>query len=505
MVIIAFLLFGCSSGSKQTQTKLGEINFIATGKKQAKPFFEKGLLLLHSFEYVDAEEEFRKAREIDPNFTMAYWGEAMTHNHSLWRYQNFDKALAVLNGLGATPQERVAKAATEMEKDFIKAINILYGKGSQKEVYSKYAGWMGMLYKKYPGNNEVAAFYSIALLGSVTEGRDDKVYEQAAAIAKQVLAKNPRHPGALHYLIHAYDDPAHAAMAVITADKYSLIAPDAGHALHMPTHIYLALGMWDKVISSNVTSWQAGINRKQRKGLTNDALNYHAFHWLEYGYLQQGKIKEAGNLVKDMKNYCTAIPSGRARAHMIYLKTTYAVETNDYSGNIADTDFKLDDLNIVTRAMSYFVKGMQAFYKNDGTGLGEIVRTMTNQRLIDKERVTGNGGGICGNVNAEIPTMLDVQQAEVMELELKAMQAWLQKDAATTERFLKQAVDMETNISYAYGPPTIVKPSFELYGEWLLEANKPKEALTQFELSLKAAPKRILSEKGKEKALQLLG
>jgi len=363
---------------------------------------------------------------------------------------------------------------------------------------------MGELYKKYPGNNEVAAFYSIALLGSVTVGRDDKVYENAARVAKEVLQRNPRHPGALHYLIHAYDDPYNAGKAIATADKYSTVAPDAGHALHMPTHIYLALGMWDKVVSSNITSWQAGINRKERKGLTNNALNYHAFHWLEYGYLQQGSIEKAKKMLEEMNAYCSNLPSIRARAHLIFLKTTYAVETNDYIGELTNIKCKQDDLNIVTRAADNFVSGMQAFYRNDGILLDSIIYKMTAQRLVDKERAEASTG-ICGNINSEIPTTLDVKQAEVMELELKAMQARLKNDAVATENYLKQAVAIESAISYSYGPPTIVKPSFELYGEWLLENKRPGDALSQFELSLKAAPKRALSVKGKEKALKLIG
>lgn len=504
-ILIVFLFqLACTSGKKQSKVMLGEISFTATGKKEAQPYFEKGLLLLHSFEYEDAAEQFNKARTIDRDFTMAYWGEAMTHNHNLWRYLNFDKANEVLHQLGSSPEERVAKAKTEIEKDFIRAINILYSKGNLKEVYGAYADWLAKLYKKYPGNNEVAAFYSVALIGSVTEGRNDVVYEHAAQIAKEVLQRNPKHPGALHYLIHAYDDPNHAALAISTADKYAVIAPEAGHALHMPTHIYLALGMWDKVVSSNIDSWQASVNRKARKGLTNQALNYHSFFWLAYGYLQQGETEKAKKMVEEMNNYCATLPGAGARAYMIQLKTTYAVATNDFTSAIADIDFKQTDLNISTRAVNYFMKGMKAFYKKDPILLDSIISKINVERLVDKERAIG-GIGICGNVNAEKPTMLDVQQAEVMELQLKAMLARLKNNVVSEEKFLKEAVDLESSISYSYGPPSIVKPSWELYGEWLLEKGKPKEALTQFELSLKAAPKRALSVKGKEKALKLIG
>ncbi len=498
--LIIFFIYGCTSGNKQPKSKLGEINFSATGKKEAHPNFEKGMLLLHSFEYDDAREEFIKAKSIDPSFTMAYWGEAMTYNHSLWRTQDYSRANQVLQTLGSSPDERVRRAKTEIERDFITGINILYGKGNKSQRDSGYAGYMESLYKKYPGNNEVAAFYSIALIGSVPVGRDVKIYERAAEVAKEVLSRNPRHPGALHYLIHAYDDPLHAAFAYQTANVYSVVAPDAAHALHMPTHIYLALGMWDKVVSSNEVSWAAAQKRKERKNLNNDALSYHAFHWLVYGYLQQGRKDDARKLVDSMNLYSITLPSGLAREHMVYLKTTYLAETNDYLGEVADISPKTEGMNITTRAMNRFSSGMKAFHQNNIADLDEIITQMKGERMIEQERISGNGAGICGNVNSSIPNNLDIQQAEVMEMELKAMQAWLKKDTTATDRLLRQAVDLESGISYAYGPPTIVKPSFELYGEWLLEVNQPHKASEQFDISLKAGPKRALSLKGKQKA-----
>lgn len=503
---ISFLIMlSCTSGNKHSSSVLGEINFTVTGKKEAVPFFEKGLLLLHSFEYQDAAEEFKKAREADPGFVMAFWGEAMTNNHPLWRYQDFEKATAVLNKLSPSADERVNKAKTEIEEDFIRAINILYGKGNKGERDSRYAGFMESLYKKYAGNPEVACFYSLALLGSVEVGRDKAIYEKAAAVAKQVLTKNPRHPGALHYLIHAYDDPDHASLALATADAYSVTAPDAGHALHMPTHIYLALGMWDKVISSNEVSWAAGEKRKERKKLTNDALNYHAFHWLLYGYLQQGQQQKARKVLQDMKKYTDELGSGRAREHLIYIKTTYLTETAEWEPDIVSIQVPQKDLNIATRALNYFINGLYAFKKNDETAMAATIQKLAGERLIDLERVSNKGTAICGSINSAIPNLLDVQYAEVMEMELKALEAWLKKDLNGTEYWFKKATALENSISYSYGPPAVVKPSNELYGEWLLEVNRPKEALVQFDLSLKTAPKRILSLKGKEKALKFPG
>jgi tetratricopeptide (TPR) repeat protein len=363
---------------------------------------------------------------------------------------------------------------------------------------------LGELFKNNPGNNEIAAFYSIALIGSVPVGRNKEVYEQAAEIAKEVLKSNPKHPGALHYLIHAYDDPEHAAMALTTADKYSVVAPSAGHALHMPTHIYLSLGMWDKVVSSNIVSWEAGQQRKQRKSLTNDALNYHAYHWLEYGFLQKGDYENARKILDSMNFFNKGLSSGRAREHMIYQKSTYLAETNEYGTDVNAITVKQNDLNIVTRAMDHFANGMNFYHKKDEAGLSKLITKFTGEILLDEERITNTGTKLCGSINAELPNSLDIEQSTVMLLELNAMKAWLKKDKLQTEKFLKKAVEMEIKVSYAFGPPTIVKPSFEMYGEWLLENNRHKEALAQFELSLKAAPNKLLSMKGKAKAEELL-
>ena len=503
-LLLVMGIISCSTKKNNATDTLGEIDFKATGKAEAQSAFKKGMLLLHSFEYEDAAEEFRNAISIDKDFTMAYWGEAMSHNHPLWRYQAYEKANAILNELAPTPEERLAKAKTDFEKDLMRGIHILYGSGSKIQRDSSYAAYMGELFKNNPGNNEIASFYSIALIGSVPVGRNTEVYEQAAEIAKEVLKSNPKHPGALHYLIHAYDDPAHAAMALTTADEYAVVAPSAGHALHMPTHIYLSLGMWDKVVSSNIVSWDAGQQRMHRKSLTNDALNYHAYHWLEYGYLQKGEHENARKILDSMNFFNKELGSGRAREHMIYQKTTFLAETNLYGNDVNSIEVKQDDLNIVTRAMNHFANGMNFYHKKDEAGLSKIITKFTGEILVDEERVTNTGTKLCGSINAELPNSLDIEQATVMLLELNAMKTWLKKDKSQTEKFLKKAVEMETKISYAFGPPTIVKPSFELYGEWLLENNRPKEALEQFELSLKAAPNKLLSVKGKGKAEEQL-
>jgi tetratricopeptide (TPR) repeat protein len=500
---ILFILSACSTNNKSSKNQLGEISFTVTGKPEAQASFKKGMLYLHSFEYDDAAEEFQQARKIDPGFAMAYWGEAMTNNHTLWREQDYDRGNSILNTLAPEAAERIAQTKTELEKDLMKAVNILYGKGNKTERDSSYAAYMQTLYKKYPGNNEIASFYSLSLIGWGLVGRQTPILEQAAGIATEVLERNPRHPGALHYLIHAFDDPGHAARALTAADKYAVIAPDAGHALHMPTHIYLSLGMWDKVVTSNIESWNAEKERKRRKRLNNNALGYHSWHWLQYGYLQKGNTEKAKSMVDSMQQFCSELSSPVARAHMILLKSTYLAETGDYLSVVADIHFQNNDLNIMTRSKDYFVGGMQAYQKKDEGSLEKIITKMAGERLIEEQKVSEKGIRVCGNVNRSMATKGDLEKTEIMELELRVMLALLRKNSEEAEKYLKLATHLENKTSFAYGPPQVAKPSFELYGDWLLTMKRPVEALEQYENALKLAPNRRIALQGKQKAMEM--
>ena len=206
---------------------------------------------------------FVEAQKADPNFAMAYWGEAMTFNHAVWQRTSPDLAKAALNKL-APAEARRAKATTEKEKDWLGAVERLYGGGDASTSLSAgklardlaYADAMKRMLDKYPADDEVRSFYALALLGTSHGGRDFSIYMRAAALVEQVYAKNHLWPGAAHYLIHAYDDPIHAPLGLRYADAYSKIAPAASHALHMPSHIYVAMGMWDE---------SAGINERSAR------------------------------------------------------------------------------------------------------------------------------------------------------------------------------------------------------------------------------------------------
>lgn len=496
-----------SCTSQKENDKLGNVYFDVTGSKEAVKFFEEGLLLLHSFEFDDAGTAFINAQKADSTMAMAYWGEAMTYNHPLWAEQSYEEAIAALGKLSDSAEERVDKSETEIEKDFMRAVNILYGEGTKYERDIAYSEFMEKMYKKYPSSQEAAAFYALSLLGSVPVGRDEDIYERGAAIAKGILDENPNHPGALHYLIHSYDDPDHASAAVEAANSYMKVASAAGHALHMPSHIYVAMGMWDDVVAANELSYQASIDRMNRKNLNNDARGYHAFQWLVYGYLQQGRFEKAKQVVREMKQYTDELPSARARVHMTLIKGAYLVDSQDWTGEFSDIEIDQKGLNISILGINAFLAGMKAYTMDDKAKLTSIIDEIEKERLKVAIQLENKGIALCSGVGWESQkaNQLDVDQAYVLEMELRSLLADMNGDENEVESWLKKATELESNISYSYGPPPIVKPSSELYGEWLVEHGRPEEAIQQFDYSLKRAPKRVLTLKGKLKAAEALG
>ncbi|HYR45954.1 MAG TPA: hypothetical protein VER78_03020, partial [Thermoanaerobaculia bacterium] len=314
---------------------LGRIDFATSGSPEAQKHFLRGALLLHSFEFDDAAEEFRQAQKIEPGFTMAYWGEAMTFNHPLWMEQNPDLARKALERLAPTKEARLAKAPSKREKMYLEAVEALYAPGDKASDDKAYAEAMRRLHEEFPEDQDAAAFYALAVLGSCEGKRDTTTYMKAAAIAEEVFAKNPLHPGAAHYLIHSYDDPVHAPLGMRAARVYAKIAPAAGHALHMPSHIFFASGMWEEAVASNQAAWKASLDRAARKKLGPDDHNYHALFWLEYAYLQLGRYGEARKTLALMEEDALKSGSDRAWSHRAMMRAAYVVETRRFESPVA--------------------------------------------------------------------------------------------------------------------------------------------------------------------------
>ncbi|HEY6050853.1 MAG TPA: hypothetical protein VIZ58_06360, partial [Thermoanaerobaculia bacterium] len=387
----------------------------------------------------------------------------------------------VLNALAPTREARLAKAPTAREKGYLEAVETLYAEGEKAERDAAYAEAMRRLHEAFPADLEAQSFYALALLGSCERDRDFAVYMKGAALAEEVFAKNPMHPGAAHYLIHSYDDPVHAPLGLRPARVYARIAPAAAHALHMPSHIFLASGMWEDVVASNEASFAAADARVARKHLSVDERNFHALFWLEYAYLQQGRVADARRLLATMEADAKKSGSGRTRSSFGAMRAAYAVET-ECRGDLPPTDGR--------EPRDLFVAGYCGWKKGDAGAIAAA---------LDGLPAEGSGRGEAGSSHAHGGAApmggygAGPGVAGVFRAQLEAMRLAAKGDLAAAAARAREAAEMEAKLSFEFGPPVVVKPSRELAGELLLAQKKASDAQKEFAASLRQAPGRSLS------------
>ena len=480
VLLVAVLLPAAAAQS----SSLGRIDFPTSGSPEAQVHFHKGALLLHSFEFDDAREEFQKAHQIDPGFALAYWGEALTHHKLLWQQHDQKAGQAALEKLAPAADARLAKAPTEREKGYLRAVEALFfGEGDKKARSQAYADAMGRLARRFPYDLEAASFHAVAILGTADAERDFRTYMRAAAVAEGVFAKNPEHPGAVHYLIHSYDDPVHAPLGLRAAKVYAKIAPAAAHALHMPSHIFVALGMWNETASSNEDSWAAADARVKRKGLTIKNRSYHALSWLHYTYLQQGRYREAEKQLQIMEEDVEQLSIPVTRRHLAAMRAAHVVETRQWKTAARAANLDLSGIRGDQAVAHWFTTGVAAAKQGH-------VRS-ARQALAALQKRTGETA----------KSYASQQQAgRAMELQLRSLIALAAGDNKKALQLIKQATAVEDEMPLSYGPPSPVKPSHELFGELLLEAGQPAEARDEFERALERAPRRALSLLGLARA-----
>jgi tetratricopeptide (TPR) repeat protein len=467
---------------------LGRADFETSGSPEAQKHFLRGLLLLHSFEFGDAAEEFRAAQKIEPRFAMAYWGEALTYNHPLWAEKDQAAARAVLDRLAPTAAERLAKAPTKREKRYFESAEILYGPGDKAAQDRAYSEALKRLHEEFPDDQDAAAFYALSILGACEGKRDFAAYMKAAAIAEEVFAKNPLHPGAVHYLIHSYDDPVHAPLGMRAARVYAKIAPAAGHALHMPSHIFFASGMWEEAAASNEAAWKASLDRAERKRLGADEHNYHALFWLEYSYLELGRYADARRILALMEADAGKSGSDRAKTHRAMMRAAWIVETRRFDGDVVRSLSQDGE-----RGVALFAEGTAAAAK------GERERAEKALAAMGKEPEGGHhhgGGGMYG---------MGAGADAVMKKELEALVASLRGDNERALALAKEAASAEDGMTFEFGPPSVAKPAHELLGELELKAGNAADARAEFERSLAHAPERALSLLGLARAAAKAG
>jgi tetratricopeptide (TPR) repeat protein len=468
--------------------------FQNSGAPEAQPAFLRGVTALHSFAYEDAVAAFQEAQRRDPGFALAYWGEAMACNQTLWLNQDLEKAREILNRLGPTPSARSQKAPTDRERGYLQAVELLFGSGDKSARDTAYAEAMGRLAAAHPEDLEAATFHALALLGTTARspalfrsGGDDlhqhalvgsAVQQHVAAILRKVLARDPSHPGALHYLIHDFDDPAHARLALEAARAYARLDPQSSHALHMPAHVFVQLGLWHEAAASDEASFRASQAWVTRKGLGVGMRDYHSLSWLHYESLQLGRYRKAREALVLMATAVDATGAPRFKALQSEMRARYVLETRSYAELASANDF--------ATTAELFAIGFSA------ARLGDASRA--ERALAELERRAGSRAA--GEIQSD---------AAVMAKELAAVVALGAGRRDDAVRILQEAVALERELPPPMGPPRPMLPASELSGEILLELGRPREAATAFERSLGLWPNRSRSLLGRARAALALG
>ena len=477
--LLALPLLFLLAPAVHAQAGYGATEFSNSGAPEAQEAFLRGLLMLHSFEYEDAREAFQDARRLDPDFAMAAWGEAMTHNHPIWQEQDRDTAIAALDPWWDDIQNGTAiDGITEREADYLWTLGALYGEGTKEERDYAYADAMAALAAAYPDDLDAAAFYALSILGTAHQGRDFMTYMDAAAVAEEVFAANPEHPGAAHYLIHAYDDPVHAPLGLRPARVYADVAPAASHALHMPSHIYFALGMWDEGAAMNVRSYEAAKARTDARGEGLNGHGWHALQWLLYAELQRGRADEAERLFHLATDL--AADDDRRRDWVATWPATVLVETEDWTGPLAHAFDTLPDR--LGDARHHYAAARVALAHGDRAAAEAVAADLRRRLEAD-----------------------DDPGARVTALEVDALLALDAGAGAEALDLLDEAVALEDEQPLDFGPASPAKPAHELLGEVLLDLGRPDEAWDHFEEALARYPRRARSLLGVARAAQAVG
>ncbi len=505
-VLVLLPVFACLLQAT-TIPGLGTATFpTSTHSAAAQHDFIRGLLLLHVFEYDAAAKSFVAAEKLDPEFAMAYWGEAMTFNHPVWNQLDVSAGQDALDKFAPTPEARARRIADPRERAYMSAVEILYsGLGTKRERDAKYADAMQRLSQAYPKDDETQLFYALALLGKSEGVRDVPTYLKAALIAKAVFMRNPDHPGAAHYWIHGMDDPQHAAGALVAARALSKIAPDAAHALHMCSHIFMALGMWDDVVRANVAA--TSVENRQAAAAGKPPVSCgHYNYWLVYGYLEQGRFAEAKKVIAACRDeamepgmaalaVATVDPDAAKVPSFVEMRARYIVDTGRWRGQAAAWNVDMGGA-LIPEFNHAFGTGFAAAELGDLPAARQSLATL-DRLLPQLPSVFDHAGLPAGDPARRVP--------EIQKMQIQALILSAEGHDEQAVAFMQQAVAEGNDLPYAFGPPYPEKPPDELLGELLLKEKKAPQARAAFQASLKRAPNRTQSLLGLARAESAMG
>ena len=478
--------------------QLGRVNFPVSCTPQARRQFNRAVAWLHSFEYEEAEKAFTEVAVTDPRCAMAHWGVAMSNYHTIWAPPT---PAELRKGWEAIEKAKSLGAPTGRERDYIAAVEGFYKDSDRLDHRARtlaYSDAMGLLHRRYPSDDEAGVFYALTL---ITKGMmaGDKTYaneKEAARILNRVLARAPQHPGVTHYLIHSYDYPALARLALPAARSYAKIAPASAHARHMPSHIFTRLGLWQEAIQSNLGAEAAAKAFAVRNRMT-DAWDeqLHAMDYLAYAYLQGGQDKQARGVLDELYRIRKVEPETFKVAYALTaIPARYALERRQW-GEAAKLSLPEGALGAFplqsfgwAEARIHYARAVGAARTGDAAAARREVEKLAaiRQALVE---VTGG-----------------YDWAKQVEIERLVASGWLAYAEGKHEealRLMRAAAELDDATDKHPVTPGAVLPAREQLGELLLELKQPAAALPEFETSLRTAPNRFNGLYGAARAARL--
>ena len=486
--LISGLRAGQSTHDHALPENLGVVSFGISCKSRVQKDFERSVALLHSFAYSAAEASFRQVLEQDPNCAIAHWGVAMTYFHQLWDPPIRQDAIS--QGRAEIRRAQEIGGGPDRERGFIHALALFYdrdfGAVHYQQRVSKYEGAMGELAAAYPEDAEVQVFYALALLAGASPFDKTHVRQKhAVKILEPLFHEYPRHPGIAHYLVHACDNQEMAQQGLAAARAYSKIAPSAPHALHMPSHIFTRLGMWDDSIASNLAARVAA----HQQGDIGEEL--HAMDYLVYAYLQEGREGEANEVIQQLKAM-SRLDEGDFK--IAYASTAmpvrYAVERRQWAEAASIVPPSGAPPHVT--AVAVWARAIGLARNGHPAGARQEVEKL--RQLEQQLRASGEDDAEYG-----------AKQVKIQEVEVMAWSAQAEGEADEARSLLRKASDDEDAIEKLPVTPGPVIPAREQLGDLLLQQGQPKQALKEFQLSLANSPKRRGAMTGFSRAFEGLG
>jgi tetratricopeptide (TPR) repeat protein len=466
--------------------KLGQVNFTVSCNPQAQRQFNRAVAWLHSFEYEEAEKAFTEVTVTDPRCGMGYWGIAMSNYHPIWAPPT---AAELQKGSSAIEKAKVVGARTQRERDYIAAIEVFYKDSDKLDHRTRtfaYSEAMKQLYQRHPSDHEAGVFYALTLIatGMMSHDKSYASEKKAAQILNRVLAREPQHPGVTHYLIHSYDYPALAHLALPAARRYAKIAPASAHARHMPSHIFTRLGLWQEAVRSNLdakAAAQAFAVRNRMSGVWDEQL--HAMDYLAYAYLQGAQDKQARGLLDELNKIQRAEPESFKVAYAFTaIPARYALERRRWD--------EAAKLILPPGALGAFP--WQRFHWAEAHI--HFARAIGAARTGDTASARQEVEKLAAIRQALVEVKGDYDWAKQVEIERQVASAWLAHAEGHDDdalRLVRAAADVDDATEKHPVTPGAILPAREQLGELLLELKQPIAALQEFETSLRSAPNRF--------------